>query len=268
MSFRSKCDELMVGSNDPSYARGGVWPYPVLLPMAPTAIPECMDREMAFAERCCLNIETDRLFPIRYFWLLDGHRRVASGYYSSTSDIYHPEILLDFWNHAVSNIDFKKRHEANKGRFNFHEKAVDLGNGWIYVGDDLMNDLFEIESCLGREVLFECPETGKHLPVFRSQRLLRSERVAQDVTAGQISRKYSLGFLVKHPVSKPVVLKHMGPLGFDEDRLGKIDGTLREMFERNMGGGIPFSVIVPFMEELDQLPEAAFGDIKGEESKP
>ncbi len=85
-----------------------------------------------------------------------------------------------------------------------------------------------------------------------------SEQVNQTTKDPQISRKYSLGFLVTHPVSQPVVLKHLAPLGLDKAQLAHNDGTLRDMFEMNMGGGIPYSIIKALMLELDRLPNAAF----------
>ncbi len=244
------------------------WIRETLLPMAPRPIPQCMYREIAFAERCCREGETDRVFPVRFLWLLDGHEQRTFGISPSGIGVYHPEKLLDFWSHVLVDMDVRKQHEAGGIRFNLEEKAFDLGRGWIYIGDRFVEDLLEVESCLGGEVLFMCPETGDFLPAFRAKRLLRNERIAQDVKAGQITRKYSLGFLVKHPASKSVVLKHLAPLGFDADRLGHIEGTLRVMFERNMGGGIPFAVIEALMCELDGLPNAAFEGISGKESTP
>ena len=82
------------------------------------------------------------------------------------------------------------------------------------------------------------------------------------------SGKYALGFLVGHPLSKEIVLKHMLPLGLGEDRLGHIDGSLREMYELNMGGGIPITVIEALMRELDRLPSAAFEGTTGEGAQP
>ena len=239
----------------------------VLLPRAPRSIPECMYREMAFAERCCRDIETDPVFPIRFLWLLDGHEQLAFGLPPSGLGVYHPEKLFDFWPRVIVDKDLRAQHEADGMRLNLEEKAVDLGRGWIYIGDRFIEDLFDVEACLGGEVLFKCPETGEFLPVFRAQRLLGREREGQDVNVVRITRKYSLGFLAKHPVSKPVVLKHMAHLGFDEDRLNHIDGTLREMYERNMGGGIPVTVIEALMSDLDRLPSAAFEAATGEESQ-
>ena len=164
----------------------------VLLPMAPRSIPECMHREMRFAERCCLNVEIDPVFPIRFSWLLDGHEQLVFGIPPSGRGVYHPEKLLDFWTRVIVDMDLRAQHEAGGMRLNLEEQAVDLGRGWIYIGDRFVEDLLEVESCLGGEILFKCPETGEFLPVFCAKRLLRNERIAQDVKAGQITRKYSL----------------------------------------------------------------------------
>lgn len=65
-----------------------------------------------------------------------------------------------------------------------------------------------------------------------------------------VSRRYTLAFLAKHPVSKAIVQKHLGS-SFIEAQ--KVDASLRELFETNMGGGIPYNSIVALMEELDEL---------------
>jgi len=68
----------------------------------------------------------------------------------------------------------------------------------------------------------------------------------------KISSTYTFAFLVKHPASKEIVLKHLAPLGIDEAHLSRVDGTLSSLLE-NMGGGIPYHILVALMEELDQL---------------
>ena len=143
----------------------------VLLPMAPMSIPECIYREISFAERCCLNIETDPVFPVRFLWLLDGHEQSAFGLPPSGLGVYHPEKLLDFWTRVIVDMDLRAQHQADGMRLKLEEKAIDLGRGWIYIGDRFVEDLFEVESCLGGIVLFKCPETGEFLPAFRSQQI-------------------------------------------------------------------------------------------------
>jgi hypothetical protein len=66
----------------------------------------------------------------------------------------------------------------------------------------------------------------------------------------KVSQSYTLAFLVKHPISKEIVLKHLVPLGVDADHISRVDATLSALMD-NMGGGIPYKVIVALMEELD-----------------
>ncbi len=68
-----------------------------------------------------------------------------------------------------------------------------------------------------------------------------------------ISETYTLSFLVKHPKTKAIVLKHLGSLNVDEQQLSSVDGTLREMYDTNMGGGIPHDIIIALMAELDTI---------------
>jgi hypothetical protein len=69
--------------------------------------------------------------------------------------------------------------------------------------------------------------------------------------AAKVSQSYTLAFLVKHPISKEIVLKHLTPLGLDAGHISRVDATLSALMG-NMGGGIPYKVIVTLMEELDQ----------------
>jgi hypothetical protein len=67
-----------------------------------------------------------------------------------------------------------------------------------------------------------------------------------------VSQTYTLAYLVKHPASKEIVLKHLSALGIDEERLSRVDATLSALMD-NMGGGIPHHIIVPLIEDLDRL---------------
>jgi hypothetical protein len=67
----------------------------------------------------------------------------------------------------------------------------------------------------------------------------------------KVSQSYTLSFLVKHPISKEIVLKHLAPLGLDVDRISRVDATLSALMD-NMGGGIPGKVLVALIEELDR----------------
>jgi hypothetical protein len=69
-----------------------------------------------------------------------------------------------------------------------------------------------------------------------------------------VSGTYTLAYLSLHPKTKPVIYKHLGSLVKEHGiELGSIDGTLQEMFDHNMGGGIPYETITALMQELDDL---------------
>jgi len=75
--------------------------------------------------------------------------------------------------------------------------------------------------------------------------------------SANVSGKYTISFLVKHPVSRATVLKHLTPLGLDERDLCKVDATLINLMG-NMGGGIPYPVIIALIDELDRLRSTEF----------
>jgi len=54
--------------------------------------------------------------------------------------------------------------------FNFQEKAIAMSTGWVLIGDNLPDDLFEIESVLNTKLLFPEEDTGELKTVFDSLR--------------------------------------------------------------------------------------------------
>jgi hypothetical protein len=73
----------------------------------------------------------------------------------------------------------------------------------------------------------------------------------------KVSQTYTLAFLAKHPASREIILRHLTPLGISESQLSGVDSTLSSLMA-NMGGGIPYQIIVPLMEELDCLKNSDF----------
>jgi hypothetical protein len=73
----------------------------------------------------------------------------------------------------------------------------------------------------------------------------------------KVTKTYTLAFLVKHPASREIVLRHLTPLGIAESQLSRVDSTLSSLMN-NMGGGIPYHIIVPLIEELDCLKNNDF----------
>lgn len=71
-----------------------------------------------------------------------------------------------------------------------------------------------------------------------------------------ISSTYTVATLAALPATREILLKHLQVTGINETELLKVQGTLREMYDMNMGGGIPHDIIVALMDELDSLDEA------------
>lgn len=142
-----------------------------LLPIAPIPIPDCMKRELEFGERCCIDPADDPLFPIRFFWLLEGNEQRRYDLPMLSRSRFHPEILLfDIWNRAVAEPQFRQEMESKDFKFNLIEKAIAMSTGWILIGDHFVEDLFEIESVLHTELLFPDNKTGVLRTVFQSFR--------------------------------------------------------------------------------------------------
>lgn len=139
-----------------------------LLPTAPCAIPDCLIRELEFGERKCPSGADDPLFPIRFLWLFEGNEQRLFDLPALGRSRYHPEILLyKFWNQSHADAEFKKEMEEGGILFDESEKAIALSVGWVLIGDSFVDDLREVESVLGVELLFPDDELNIKRPAFR-----------------------------------------------------------------------------------------------------
>ena len=69
-----------------------------------------------------------------------------------------------------------------------------------------------------------------------------------------VTNTYTLAHLVTHPSTKHIIYKHLKPLypyADDLKHLEYIDCTLDGLADNNMGGGIPYEVMIALMEELN-----------------
>lgn len=140
-----------------------------LLPNAPIVLPSCLLREVEFGERCCVEPSSDPLFPIRFLWLFEGNEQRLFGLPALGRSRFHPEVLLfEVWNRVCSDPLFRQKLESNGFLFNLSEKAVAMSTGWILIGGRFIEDLLEIETALGCELLFPDRETGKLRPAFQA----------------------------------------------------------------------------------------------------
>ena len=145
-----------------------------LLPGAPIPVPGCLARELEFAERRCRDIATDRLFPIRFFWLLESNEQRNFGLPALGRSRYHPEKLLEVWERACGDAEYRMAREAEGFRFDLEEKAVELTAGWVYIGERFTEDFLEVEAALRVELLFPDPQTGETRPAFQAFKQRRS----------------------------------------------------------------------------------------------
>jgi hypothetical protein len=137
-----------------------------ILPMAPIPLPDCLRHELEFAERHCQDPTHDRLFPIRFLWLLEANEQRRYGHPPLVRSHYHPEELLSFWKRAAADPEYRRAREAEGFRFDLMEKAVELTAGWVYIGDRFIRDLFAVEATLGVTLQFPCPPYGQRRPAF------------------------------------------------------------------------------------------------------
>ena len=137
-----------------------------LLPIAPMKIPQCMMREVDFAEKCCLDNENDWIFPIRFLWLLEANEQRLFGDKPLRRSRYHPEKILEAWKRVSTDLEYRKEFEDQVIKFNFDEKAIQTIDGWIYIGESFIEDFLEIEDSLGVELLFPNSSDDGETPAF------------------------------------------------------------------------------------------------------
>lgn len=81
------------------------------------------------------------------------------------------------------------------------------------------------------------------------------QKQAYNPAMNQPTSALSISYLSTIPEAKEIIVKHLQPTyayGDIEPRL-EFMGSPKEMYEMNMGGGIPHDVIVSLMSELDSL---------------
>jgi len=138
-----------------------------LLPIAPIPMPGCLYRELEFAEHKCRDIGKDPFFPLRYLWLMEGHEQGLLNLSPLGRSYYHPEILLELWTRSKTDDDYRQECESTGIQFDRTMKAVKLDVGWIYIGEQFVEDFLEIEKTLGIELLFPNPPAGEGQPAFQ-----------------------------------------------------------------------------------------------------
>lgn len=141
-----------------------------LIPRAPVPIPECLMKEMEYGERCCVSVETDRLFPIRFIWLLEALEQKRPGGSAGGRSRYHPEKLLEMWE-RVSGDENHRRDLISRGfRFDFDERAIHMTAGWILMGNSFPEDLMDVETAGNVRLLFPFESARDLRPVFQNRR--------------------------------------------------------------------------------------------------
>lgn len=71
------------------------------------------------------------------------------------------------------------------------------------------------------------------------------------------SETLTLSQLTQDPKTRPIILKHLNPILFDDQQLLQVHTTLKDLSETNMGGGIPYAIMTELTRELDKLSATA-----------
>ena len=145
-----------------------------IMPHAPIPIPGCMFREIEFAERHCRDVSKDRLFPIRFIWLMEAKEQRMFGLEPMGRSLYNPEKLLAYWERILAEPQYRLDLVAAGFQFDLNEMAVKLEAGWIYIGPQFIEDFLEIETAMGVELLFPNPPESAGQPVFQEFKNQRS----------------------------------------------------------------------------------------------
>jgi hypothetical protein len=145
-----------------------------LMPHAPIPIPGCMLRELEFAERRCRDISKDQLFPIRFIWLMEAKELSMFGLDPMVRSLYNPEKLLAYWKLIITEPQYRHELEPTGVQFDLNEKALKLEAGWIYIGDQFVEDFLEIDTVAGVEILFPDPPESAGQPAFQEFKKHRS----------------------------------------------------------------------------------------------
>ena len=138
-----------------------------ILPVAPIPVPGCLLRELEFAERRCPDVAKEPLFPIRFIWLMEANEQRTLGLSPSRRSFVHPEKLLELWEGASTDLERRRACQAAGFRFDLAEKAMDLGVGWIYIGEHFAEDFLEVEAASGVELLFPDLPASEGRPAFQ-----------------------------------------------------------------------------------------------------
>ena len=98
------------------------------------------------------------------------------------------------------------------------------------------------------------PLPGESLEDFKL-RVKQSVIMQEPVQRKRISEEHTVAYLATHPQTKKIILKYLLPIMKDPKHLEYIDSSLEALCRDNMGGGIPYDVMMKLKEELNALGE-------------
>ena len=79
---------------------------------------------------------------------------------------YNPEKLYEIWLRCLSDESYRQEAEAADVLFDLNNKAISLTRGWVFIGDAFIEDLMEIESYWGENLMVIDEETKMERSLF------------------------------------------------------------------------------------------------------
>ena len=130
--------------------------------------PNCIYREIAYAESSTYRIIRDEnIFPIRFLWFFELKEQIMMGVVMPLErSHYNPESLYERWLRCLNDESFRQEAEKADVLIDLNEKAISLTRGWVLIGDSFIEDLMEIETYWGEDLLVIDEKTKIERPLF------------------------------------------------------------------------------------------------------
>jgi len=131
-------------------------------------LPSCIFRELDYANsNDYRNIRDENVFPIRFLWFFElKEQKMMGAVMPLERSHYNPESLYERWLRCLNDESFRQEAVMADVLFDLNNKAISLTWGWVFIGDTFIEDLMEIESYWGEDLLVIDNETQIERPLF------------------------------------------------------------------------------------------------------
>ena len=131
-------------------------------------LPSCIFKELDYARSTSYrSIRDENIFPIRFLWFFElNEQRIMGVIMPLERSHYNPEKLYEIWLRCLSDESYRQEAEAADVLFDLNNKAISLTRGWVFIGDAFIEDLMEIESYWGENLMVIDEETKMERSLF------------------------------------------------------------------------------------------------------